>query len=90
MVDLTVVSSAVPEPATWAMLGLGFLGLGGLALRRQQRALAASTLSLGSGRGAGVRAPEAAGVRETPGRPPSPSGEGGHRSRRARACPSVA
>lgn len=31
----TSVASAVPEPSTWAMMTLGFLGLGFLAYRRQ-------------------------------------------------------
>jgi len=29
--------AGVPEPATWAMMGLGFLGLGLLSLRRKRR-----------------------------------------------------
>jgi hypothetical protein len=30
-------TSAVPEPATWAMMILGFLGVGGLAMRKRRR-----------------------------------------------------
>ena len=38
--QLTVTFAAVPEPATWAMMIVGFFGVGGLA-RRKARVLAA-------------------------------------------------
>jgi PEP-CTERM motif len=39
-VDDLVVSSAVPEPSTWAMMILGFYGVGFMAYRRKQNGLA--------------------------------------------------
>jgi len=37
--DQMTVSSAVPEPSTWAMMMLGFLGVGFMAYRRKNGAL---------------------------------------------------
>lgn len=34
--DLAVVAPAVPEPATWLMMGLGFAGMGFLAMRKRR------------------------------------------------------
>lgn len=36
-VDLPFVSPAVPEPSTWAMMGLGFAGLGFVGFRRARK-----------------------------------------------------
>jgi PEP-CTERM motif len=35
--DNTQIDPAVPEPSTWAMMLLGFAGLGFLAYRRQEK-----------------------------------------------------
>jgi hypothetical protein len=35
----TIVASAVPEPSTWAMMILGFVGIGFMAYRRKSRVL---------------------------------------------------
>ena len=39
-IDNVLVSGAVPEPSTWAMMLLGFVGLGFMASRRTRRATA--------------------------------------------------
>jgi hypothetical protein len=38
-ITVTTPTPAVPEPSTWAMMILGFLGLGFLAYRRKGKAL---------------------------------------------------
>jgi hypothetical protein len=35
-----VVLASVPEPSTWAMMGIGFAGLGAVAVRRRRRQVA--------------------------------------------------
>jgi hypothetical protein len=40
--DVSVVTSAVPEPSTWAMMILGFCGVGFMAYRRKQNGAALS------------------------------------------------
>jgi hypothetical protein len=37
-VSLTGLTGAAPEPGTWAMMGLGFAGLGLVAYRRRRKA----------------------------------------------------
>jgi hypothetical protein len=36
-IDLSGTSAVIPEPATWAMLGLGFAGMGLLGLTRRRK-----------------------------------------------------
>jgi len=36
-IDVTPVAAAVPEASTWAMMILGFLGVGGLAMRKRRQ-----------------------------------------------------
>ncbi|WP_368732308.1 PEPxxWA-CTERM sorting domain-containing protein [Streptococcus pyogenes] len=40
--DPNAVASAVPEPSTWAMMLLGFAGLGLMAYRRSKTLMAAA------------------------------------------------
>ena len=42
--DATVISNGVPEPSTWAMMLLGFGGLGFLAYRKAQKGSAGAAL----------------------------------------------
>jgi hypothetical protein len=36
-IDVTPLANAVPEPATWAMMIIGFFGIGGLAMAKRRR-----------------------------------------------------
>jgi hypothetical protein len=38
----SITETAVPEPATWAMMGLGFAGIGALAYRGRRKATVAA------------------------------------------------
>jgi hypothetical protein len=38
IIDFTLQTSAVPEPSTWAMMILGFVGVGFMAYRRKGQA----------------------------------------------------
>jgi PEP-CTERM motif len=38
----SITEAAVPEPATWAMMGLGFAGIGALAYRARRKATVAA------------------------------------------------
>ncbi len=40
--SITEAAAAVPEPATWAMMGLGFAGIGALAYRARRKATVAA------------------------------------------------
>src|SRR5260370_27617328 len=37
IIDFTLQTSAVPEPSTWAMMILGFMGVGFMAYRRKSQ-----------------------------------------------------
>ena len=37
LTNFATVSSGVPEPSTWVMMGLGFIGLGYAAVRRSSK-----------------------------------------------------
>jgi hypothetical protein len=41
--EVTLVASAVPEPSTWAMMILGFAGIGFMAYRRSRKSTLAFT-----------------------------------------------
>ena len=40
--SITEAAAAVPEPSTWAMMGLGFAGIGALAYRARRKATVAA------------------------------------------------